>query len=142
MREHEEEPARPDILSKMDELLRYLPQLSEPGRVFIVRWAGGETDAGGAMQFPYPIYADDVSEFFQVAGGHFWSDYGYDPRTARAMLADDGLVARADLEQIKTMLTYCVRGERFCDGHWGALLESGRVQALLRRLAELREPVG
>jgi hypothetical protein len=37
------------------------------------------------------------------------------------------------------MLTYCVRGERFCDGHWENLLRSGRVVALLRRLAELRE---
>jgi hypothetical protein len=35
------------------------------------------------------------------------------------------------------MLTYCVRGERFCDGHWAAMLESGRVVAILRRLRVL-----
>ena len=125
-------------LQKIDELLQYLPQLSAPGRVFILRWAGGETDASGAMQFPYPVYADDVVEFFGVVGQHFWSDYQYHPQTAGQMLADDERVAAASLAEVKTMLTYCVRGERFCDGHWGAMLESGRVVALLRRLAELR----
>jgi hypothetical protein len=83
-----------------------------------------------------------VVEFFGVAGQHFWSDYEYHPQEAGAMLADDDCVAGAGLAQIKTMLTYCVRGERFCDGHWGAMVESGRVQALLRRLVELREELG
>jgi broad-specificity NMP kinase len=55
------------------------------------------------------------------------------------MLSDDDLIATASLDQIKTMLTYCVRGERFVDGHWAHMLESGRIVALLRRLAELRE---
>jgi hypothetical protein len=36
------------------------------------------------------------------------------------------------------MLTYCVRGERFSDGHWGAMIEAGYVRRLLERLAELR----
>jgi hypothetical protein len=35
------------------------------------------------------------------------------------------------------MLTYVVRGERFCDGHWGAMVEGGQVRRLLQRLAEL-----
>jgi hypothetical protein len=37
------------------------------------------------------------------------------------------------------MLTYCVRGERFSDGHWAAMLESGRIVALLKRLRALRQ---
>lgn len=127
------------LLQKIDELLRYLPQLNTPSRSFILRWAGGETLPDGSMQMHYPVYADDVVEFFGVAGQRFWSDYRYDPREAGRMLQDDGLIVRADLAQIKTMLTYCVRGERFCDGHWAAMLESGRVAALLQRLAILRE---
>jgi len=133
-----ETQARGEIVSEIDALLRYLPQLSEPGRRFVLRWAGGETDERGAMQFPYPVYADDVVEFFGVAGRRFWSDYSYHPQKAGEMLKDDAFIAQAGLAEIKTMLTYCVRGERFCDGHWGAMLESGRVMALLRWLAELR----
>jgi hypothetical protein len=29
------------------------------------------------------------------------------------------------LESIKTLLTYCVRGVRFCDGHWESIIQSG-----------------
>ena len=44
----------------------------------------------------------------------------------------------ASLAQIKTMLTFCVRGERFCDGHWGAMVSEGRIGAILHRLSKLR----
>jgi hypothetical protein len=37
------------------------------------------------------------------------------------------------------MLTYCVRGERFGDGHWAAMLETGKIVAILQRLRMLRE---
>jgi hypothetical protein len=55
------------------------------------------------------------------------------------MLQDDALIQRATLAEVKTMLTYCVRGERFSDGHWAAMLESGRIVALLKRLHVLRK---
>ena len=54
------------------------------------------------------------------------------------MLQDDAFVRRATLAEIKTMLTYCVRGERFSDGHWAAVLKSGRIVAILKRLRVLR----
>ena len=34
-------------------------------------------------------------------------------------------------------LAYCVRGEHFCDGHWGAMIEGGQIRRLLLRLAEI-----
>jgi len=39
------------------------------------------------------------------------------------------------------MLTYCVRGERFGDGDWGAMIEDGHVRRLLERLAEIQSTV-
>ncbi|MHB8080217.1 MAG: DUF6508 domain-containing protein [Candidatus Krumholzibacteriia bacterium] len=57
------------------------------------------------------------------------------------MLVDDALIATADLDRIRTMLTYCVRGERFGSGHWEEMLVSGVVVKLLRRLEQLRETV-
>ena len=123
---------------KMDELLRFLPLFENPDREYVVDWGGGETTADGAITVPYPVYCDDVLEFFKLAGQTYWSDFNYDPRQAHGMLSDDDLIATASLDQIKTMLTYCVRGERFVDGHWAHMLESGRIVALLRRLAVLR----
>jgi hypothetical protein len=122
-----------------DALLRFLPAFNVPGRDFLVRWAGGERTEDGAITFPYPVYCDDVLAFFRLAGLPPWCDYAYNPRRAAAMLADDALIERATLAEIVTLLTYCVRGERFCDGHWEMLLKAGRVQAILCRLAALRD---
>jgi hypothetical protein len=124
---------------RADELLRFLPGFSVPGRSYTKTWAGGERTADGAITVPYPVYEDDVLAFFGLAGQPWWSDYAYDPRQAHEMLHDDECIARCSLEELRTMLTYCVRGERFCDGHWEHLLGTGRIVALLRRLAVLRE---
>ena len=53
------------------------------------------------------------------------------------LLSEDG-VRNATRDQIKTMLTHCVRGERFGEGHWAAMIEGGHVRRLLERLRELQ----
>ena len=83
-----------------------------------------------------------IVEDYRLAGQPCWTDYDYVPQEAGRMPQDDALVRRATLTEIKTMLTYCVRGERFGDGHWAAMLESGRIVALLKRLRVLREERG
>ena len=45
----------------------------------------------------------------------------------------------ASLAQIKTMLTFCVRGERFSDGHWGAMIAKVHIRRLLERLNEIKD---
>lgn len=69
-------------------------------------------------------------------------DFDYVPEEAGRMLEDQALARRASINEIKTMLTYCVRGERFSEGHWGAMIELGHVRRLLERLAELRGASG
>ena len=123
---------------RIDALLRFLPDFERPGRAFVEHWNGGERTADGAVTVPYPVYCADVVRFFRLAGEPWWNDYDYDPEMAGRMIEDDDLIRGASLEQIKAMLTYCVRGERFADGHWEAMLSQGRVPAVLRRLRELR----
>ena len=122
----------------IDALLEYLPLFEKPGREF-AKWGGLEKNADGSLSFPFPVYDDDVEEFFRLVGQHGWLDYGYKPEEAARMLADAEFIERASLEQVKTMLTYCLRGERFCDGHRESLLEGGQIVALLRRLEAIRE---
>ena len=119
------------------ELTHFLPRFEQPGRTFI-EWRGGEKGSDGTRTLPYPTYPTDVTEFFRVAGQSWWCDYNYEPATAAAMLDDATVMATASIDQIKTMLTYCVRGERFADGHWGEMLASGRITALLKRLVMLQ----
>lgn len=126
----------------IDELLRFLPMFDDPDRTFIERWGGGERTSDGVITLPYPVYPHEVKEFFRLASQPCWCDDEYEPRLAGRMLADDRAISTASLDQVRAMLAYCVRGERFCDGHWRAVLESGRVVALLKRLRELRESMG
>jgi hypothetical protein len=126
-------------VDKIDELLQFLPLFDVPGRKFVERWAGGEKTPDGATTVPFPEYCDDVLAFFALAGKTCWSDFDYEPGQAHKLLNDDRFISSCSLHDIKTLLTYCVRGERFCDGHWENVLESGRVVAILRRLEVLRE---
>ena len=66
-----------------------------------------------------------------------WTDYDYDLKTAEKNLNDENAINAADLGQIKAMLTYCVRGERFSDGHWGQMIEGGQIRRVLERLEQL-----
>lgn len=121
----------------IDTLLRFLPGFERPGRTFVK--AVHQKHRGDLLIGPYPEYDEDVLLFFRLAGQPCWSDFDYDPREAARMLADETFIRRSSLAEVKTMLTYCVRGERFGDGHWAAMLASGKVVALLRRLQALRD---
>jgi hypothetical protein len=122
----------------IDELTAFLPLFEAEGRQYVRGWGGGETKPDGTWVLPYPVYKDDVWRFYWLAGQPKWADFDYVPSEAARMLRDDAFIEEATLAEVKTMLTYCVRGERFGDGHWAAMLESGRVSALLRRLLALR----
>ena len=43
-------------------------------------------------------------------------------------------IHQADLAKVRRLLTYFVRGERFCDGHWVSMVKKGYLQALIDRL--------
>lgn len=122
----------------IDALLEFLPRFEKPGRMF-ARWGDVEKNADGSISLPFPIYDDDVEDFFRLLGQHGWIDYNYKPEEAGPMLADEDFIRRASLEQVRSMLTCCLRSERFGDGNWESLLAGGQIVALLRRLEAIRE---
>jgi Family of unknown function (DUF6508) len=124
---------------EFDELLSFLPRLYAPGFNVVKQWQGGDRDSEGRIHMPYPEYDDVVVEFFRVAGSDCWMDFDYIPEEAYRMLKDNDVIASADLPGIKTMLTFCVRGERFSDGHWESMIEDGYIRRLLERLAKLQQ---
>ena len=54
------------------------------------------------------------------------------------MIRDPQKIAHATLLEIKSMLTWCVRGERFSEGHWAGVIEDGYIRDILLRLRELK----
>ena len=124
-------------LAQIRELLDFLPVFSGEDFQPVLEWVVSEPDSEGITHFPYPVYRPEVLEFFQRAGLPIWSDYDYLPAKAARLIADPEFIRTADLEGIKTLLTYCVRGERFCDGHWETLLTTGSLVRILKRLEHL-----
>jgi len=136
----------------MDALLRFLPIFQQEGYSPVVDWRAGtgkevadpESEEGTVVvhQLGYPEYRDEVREFFDILADSPIVDRSYDPCTAGEMIDESGFIERANLDQVRQMLTFCFRGERFCDGHWEAMIEEGVLQRLLMRLAELRDAEG
>ena len=124
-------------LQEIEELTAFLPRLYAEGFSPILKWDGGEKRRDGSFTVPYPNYDPVVEEFFNAVRGA-WIDYEYNPELAYQMLRDEQAVRNASLVQMKSMLTFCVRGERFSDGHWGAMIEKGFIRRLLERLDEIR----
>ncbi len=129
---------RTPTLQEIEALVAFRPQLYAEGFTPIVRWGGGTKEPNSAITMPWPEYNPAVTQFFAVASQPCWCDYSYRPDEAGRMLEDPSVVANASLAQIKTMLTFCVRGERFCDGHWAAMIEQGHIRRLLQRLEVLQ----
>ena len=90
----------------------------------------------------YVDYTDDVHAFLRAVGFRpCWNDFDYVAHRGGEKIDDDALLAHCTLDDIRAMLTFFVRSERFGEGSWLHLLESGRVVQVLRRLAELRDTV-
>lgn len=131
-------PAPADV----DALLAYLPRLYAPGFKPVIRWEGGERTSSGAITMPYPEYDGTVNAFFAQVGGSGWLDYGYNPTVAGAMVKDASVIGRASFAELRSMLTFCVRGERFADGHWEEMIVQGVIRRILERLQVLRAGMG
>lgn len=94
----------------------------------------GKTEDGKEiLTLPYPIYPPEIFEVFELMK----PDYQY---TDNIKKFPDGLLA-SDMTagQIRTMLTYIDRGERFCDGNIAAEVDNCRLLKLLLRLDDLLE---
>jgi hypothetical protein len=123
-------------LQDIEALTSFLPRLYADGLSPVIRWEGGK-QKDGSFTLPYPTYDPLVEEFFHSGGG-VWMDHEYNPEQAYQMLQDEQTVKTASLPQIKTMFTFCVRGERFSDGHWAEMIEKGYIRRILERLNEIK----
>jgi hypothetical protein len=126
-------------LEQIEALTTFLPRLYAEGFSPVLRWESGREGNDGTYSLSYPTYHPTVEEFFRAVSSGGWLDHEYDPERAYQMLKDEALAQRASLDQIKSMLTFCVRGERFSDGHWEDMIQKGYIRRLLERLNKIAE---
>jgi hypothetical protein len=127
-----------EAIENINALLPFLPAFSQTGKDFMT-WRSAVPRSDGIGTLPYPDDAPIVGEFRQLVSQDFWCDYHYQMAEVDAMLDDETIIAIASLEQVKSMLTYFVRGERFCDGLQNRLIREGKIAAILQRLEVLRD---
>jgi hypothetical protein len=127
-----------EAIENINALLPFLPEFSQTEKDF-VKWRSATPRADGINTLPYPDYAPIVDQFRQLVSQELWCDDQYQMAEVGAMLDDETAIAIASLDQIKSMLTYFVRGERFCDGLQNRLIHEGAIAAILRRLQVLRD---
>ncbi len=124
---------RQPSLQDIESLTSFLPRLYAPGFSAVVKWEGGK-NKDGTYTMPYPTYDPLVNEFFRAVSAGGWLDYEYNPEQAWRMIKSENFIETATLSQVRSMLTFCVRGERFSDGHWEQMIQEGHIRRLLERL--------
>lgn len=128
------EPTSSDI----DELLSFLPDFSSPGFRPALDDTLGSSDASGGLVTLGPEYVPVVIQFIEVAARDCWRDPDYLSKVVGTRVIDPNFVMSASLHEIKSILTWCARTEKFCEGHWGEMITAGIISNVLVRLKVLR----
>ena len=124
-------------VEEVAELLSFLPGFEDRDEPYAT-WEGGSHDKESkTIALSYPRYATDVSSFFQVLSEPQWVQFDYMTDRTRELVSDIDKLKDASIDDVKAVLTWCSRGERFCDGLYESALKNGVIQAALRRLSSL-----
>lgn len=113
------------------ELLVFLPLLGPDADVY--RPAPPAGTEAPQLEVAQPGYRKELVDFIRLASADCWTDRDYAVNMRETLRTPSGL-AEASLSDLRTLLTWLSRGERFCNGTWGEAVRSGLVQALLQRL--------
>lgn len=127
----------------LEAILAFIPRLQEiipdkvviesPGRVL-------EQDGNNLVLAMHGNYHPLVEEFQQALYRHrFIRDYDWGKWTpqAKAIYNDQKRLGRASMTSCLKLLTLHARKDRFVDGHFAAMLTSGHIIAVLKRMEQL-----
>lgn len=123
----------------MDGLIACLPLIYGNGPVVIEERDDGSPGEPGMFKMSYPVYSDEIQRVFKLAAAEAWQDPDYLSKDVPGMLADPSFIAAATIDDIRTLLTHCVRGERFSPGYRAEVVKSGQLKQILERLEVLRD---
>lgn len=94
-----------------------------------IKWSTTKAE-GDVLTFSYQIYESWVWRIFDLLP----SNYEYS-ETVNKIQESNKEIDELSFAEIKTMLTYVKRGEKFCDGHIAHMIEDGTLLKILKRLA-------
>ena len=118
---------------EIKELTDFLPLLYDENIELSKSPKKGTTDLGDGFYVYHPI----VNAFFELASQEHWKDYQYVDNFSEKMI-EPGKIEEASINQIKTIITWCDRTERFVEGHWEDVIKTDIIKRVLSRLKKIK----
>lgn len=127
----------------IDNVVSFIPKLQSIGTDDIAKWIEPQKAPDGTLRFSLdpkynPIITSLIEAFYEnnFVQPYDWPHWQAD---AERLIADPTRLANVSLETCTKLITLHVRGDRFCGGHFGAMVRTGHILAILRRLEKLAE---
>ncbi len=123
---------------QIDDILKHLPALETKESCVI---SGPVRKVGNTIEIGCVHYSSDVTQllnslhdsgFAHVFDWTAWQD------VAGQYLSHPELLRSADIVTLQKLLILHIRKERFFEGHFGTMVDSGHIRRILERLKELR----
>jgi O-acetyl-ADP-ribose deacetylase len=130
----------PITREKIDAILEFLPIFDDTEFEFGKWQVDNQDEAVSAIFDTHP----EVDRFQRTLYENGWIvSFDWPEWQDRAAQYTESieLLQKADLEDLRRLLTTHVRKERFCEGHLSGMYECGHLTAILRRMSELRDHV-
>lgn len=134
-----------DLYSKLskinaDKLLSYIPYFETASKSEVCTWSPAGKRDDGIISLPHVSYDHELSKFVKDFYESDLIAHDYLNIINRDQVEKEGIdkyIADADLELLKAILTYYIRGERFCEGLWIGAVEDKIFLKILYRLREI-----
>jgi len=134
----------PDLLRRLQEMTRYLPDLEgpdfSPGEIHSAQ----KTESGSTIM-PYAVLGDVAEAFLAAAYDHGWvlRDFHWvswaRSDEAQALCSDPSVLVQAEPTQLLCLITALIRQDRFSEGTLLDAFKSRLILGIVRRAAVIVE---
>ncbi len=119
----------------------FLPRLTQPAAKFGTLTTP-ERRADGTWSTPYWTHGELIADFVDMAYRTGWVTCRDWPAWAESpegqkIVNDPHAIMRADIDQLRCLVTLLIRQDRFCDGTLVAAFEDGVILAVATRARDL-----
>ena len=84
-----------------------------------------------------PSYPETINDFMFYLSTSVWNNFNYNPEIVGIKIKEPDYLENADIDEIRSVLTWVHRTELFSDGHWRTVLESDILPKIINRLKSL-----
>jgi hypothetical protein len=127
---------------QIDDILKHLPALETKESCII---SGPVRKVGNTIEIGCVHYSSGVTQLMNSlhdSGCGLVFDWTAWQGEAGQYVSHPELLRSADILKLQKLLTLHIRKERFFEGHFGTMVDSGHIKRILERLKELRAQMG